>query len=57
MTSQEIVYVLTLNGTVLGVYRRHEDAESDRIFQIHESKQKDARVWQCVVKNDKGRGF
>lgn len=52
--SQTVVYVLTLRGTVLGVYANHRDAEQTRIFQIHETKQKDARISQCIVKNQEG---
>lgn len=54
---QTIVYVLTLSGVVLGVYSTHEDAEHTRIYNIHESKQAQARVTQCVVKPEGTRGF
>jgi hypothetical protein len=51
---QNIVYVLTLSGTVLGVYSDHATAERTRLFKIHETKQRDARVWQCVVRSTEG---
>lgn len=54
---QTIVYVLTLSGVVLGVYETHQDAEQARIFGIHETKQKESRVTQCVVKPEGTEGF
>lgn len=55
--TQQIVYVLTLSGVVLGVYSEHEDAEHTRVWNIHETKQKESRVVQCIVKPKGMRGF
>lgn len=55
--AQQIVYVLTYAGLVMGVYETHEDAEGSRLDGIHATKQIDARVWQCVVKPTGTRGF
>lgn len=55
--AQQIVYVLTLSGVVLGVYESHADAERARRFNVHETKQREANVSQCVVKPTGTRGF